>query len=49
MILAFIITMYIISIFLYEQLSLFVEEVPEITAALEEKRASVCTIGPVRS
>ena len=36
---AFIISMYFISIFLYEQLSLFVEEVPEITAALEEKRA----------
>ena len=39
-ILAFIITMYIVSIFLYEQLSLFVEEVPEITSKLEEKRAS---------
>ena len=38
-ILAFIITMYFLSIFLYEQLSLFVEDVPEITAALEEKRA----------
>jgi AI-2 transport protein TqsA len=37
--LTFIITMYVISIFLYEQLSLFVDEVPEITAALEEKRA----------
>ncbi|MGB1587787.1 MAG: AI-2E family transporter [Poseidonia sp.] len=36
---AFIVTMYFISIFLYEQLSLFVEDVPEITAALEEKRA----------
>ena len=38
-ILTFIITMYFLSIFLYEQLSLFVEDVPEITAALEEKRA----------
>ena len=38
-ILIFIITMYFLSIFLYEQLSLFVEDVPEITAALEEKRA----------
>ena len=38
-ILAFILTMYFLSIFLYEQLSLFVDEVPEITAALEEKRA----------
>src|SRR5210317_544519 len=37
---AFILSMYFISIFLYEQLSLFVEEVPEITAALEEKRAT---------
>ena len=39
-ILAFIITMYIVSIFLYEQLSLFVDEVPQITSKLEEKRAS---------
>ena len=39
-ILAFIITMYIVSVFLYEQLSLFVDEVPEITTKLEEKRAS---------
>jgi AI-2 transport protein TqsA len=38
-ILTFIITMYFLSIFLYEQLSLFVDDVPEITAALEEKRA----------
>ena len=38
-ILIFIITMYFLSIFLYEQLSLFVDDVPEITAALEEKRA----------
>ncbi|MEC8340937.1 MAG: AI-2E family transporter, partial [Candidatus Thermoplasmatota archaeon] len=38
-ILTFILTMYFLSIFLYEQLSLFVDEVPEITAALEEKRA----------
>ena len=38
-ILTFIITMYFLSIFLYEQLSLFVDEVPEITSALEEKRA----------
>ena len=38
-ILTFIVTMYFLSIFLYEQLSLFVEDVPEITAALEEKRA----------
>lgn len=37
--LIFIVSMYLISIFLYEQLSLFVDEVPEITAALEEKRA----------
>ena len=37
---AFIISMYFISIFLYEQLSLFVEEVPDITAQLEEKRAT---------
>jgi len=36
---AFITSMYFISIFLYEQLSLFVEKVPEITARLEEKRA----------
>lgn len=39
-ILTFIITMYIVSVFLYEQLSLFVDEVPEITSKLEEKRAS---------
>ena len=39
-ILAFIITMYVVSVFLYEQLSLFVDEVPEITSKLEEKRAS---------
>mgnify|MGYP001968148800 FL=1 len=39
-ILTFIITMYIVSIFLYEQLSLFVDEVPQITSKLEEKRAS---------
>jgi predicted PurR-regulated permease PerM len=32
--------MYIVSVFLYEQLSLFVDEVPEITSKLEEKRAS---------
>lgn len=38
-ILTFIITMYFLSIFLYEQLSLFVDDVPEITRALEEKRA----------
>ena len=36
---AFIVGMYVVSIFLYEQLSLFVEDVPDITAALEEKRA----------
>jgi AI-2 transport protein TqsA len=35
---AFIVGMYVVSIFLYEQLSLFVEDVPDITAALEEKR-----------
>ena len=36
---AFIVGMYVVSIFLYEQLSLFVGDVPDITAALEEKRA----------
>ena len=45
---AFIITMYVISIFLYEQLSLFVEEVPEITAALEEKRSKYAQSGSLR-
>jgi len=43
-ILAFIITMYIISIFLYEQLSLFVERVPEITSELDKKRASAADL-----
>ena len=38
-ILAFIITIYFISIFLYDNLSQFIDEVPEITAAFEEKRA----------
>ena len=38
-ILTFIITMYFISIFLYDNLSQFIDEVPEITAAFEEKRA----------
>lgn len=41
---AFIITMYIISIFLYEQLSLFVERVPEITSELDKKRASAADL-----
>ena len=40
----FIISMYFISIFLYEQLSLFVEEVPDITAKLEEKRAMYAAV-----
>ena len=43
-ILAFIITMYIISIFLYEQLSLFVERVPEITSELDKKRTSAADL-----
>ena len=38
-ILTFIITIYFISIFLYDNLSQFIDEVPEITAAFEEKRA----------
>mgnify|MGYP005724112709 FL=1 len=38
-IVTFIISMYFISIFLYDNLSQFIEEVPEITAAFEEKRA----------
>jgi len=38
-ILTFVITMYFISIFLYDNLSQFIDEVPEITAAFEEKRA----------
>ena len=38
-ILTFIVTIYFISIFLYDNLSQFIDEVPEITAAFEEKRA----------
>ena len=38
-IVTFIISMYFISIFLYDNLSQFIEEVPEISAAFEEKRA----------
>ena len=37
-ILTFIVSMYVISIFLYEQLTAFVDEVPTITEKLEEKR-----------
>ena len=37
-ILTFIISIYFISIFLYDNLSQFIDEVPEITAAFEEKR-----------
>ena len=38
-IVSFIITVYFISLFLYDNLSQFIDEVPEITAAFEEKRA----------
>ncbi|MEC8541040.1 MAG: AI-2E family transporter, partial [Candidatus Thermoplasmatota archaeon] len=38
-ILTFIVSVYFISIFLYDNLSQFIDEVPEITAAFEEKRA----------
>ena len=38
-ILTFIIGIYFVSIFLYDNLSQFIDEVPEITAAFEEKRA----------
>lgn len=38
-ILTFIISVYFISIFLYDNLSEFIDEVPDITAAFEEKRA----------
>jgi AI-2 transport protein TqsA len=37
--LSFIITIYFISIFLYDNLSQFIDDMPEITAAFEEKRA----------
>ncbi len=38
-ILSFIVTVYFISVFLYDNLSQFIDEVPEITEAFEEKRA----------
>jgi len=38
-ILTFIVSVYFISIFLYDNLSQFIDDVPEITAAFEEKRA----------